>query len=60
MKGFKTNIYSIVGAAFSAASMMMDLDPCPDAAVNLRFVYEYNMEFANAFHNQVDCLRRGG
>lgn len=66
MKGFKTNIYSIVGAAFSAASMMMlssacgiineDLDPCPDAAVNLRFVYEYNMEFANAFHNQVDCL----
>jgi len=33
-----------------------DLDPCPDAAVNLRFVYEYNMEFANAFHNQVDCL----
>lgn len=70
MKGFKTNIYSIVGAAFYAASMIMlssacgiineDLDPCPDAAVNLRFVYEYNMEFANAFHNQVDCLRRGG
>ena len=33
-----------------------DLDPCPSPVLELRFVYDYNMEFANAFHNQVDCL----
>ena len=32
-----------------------DLDPCP-RGVRLRFVYDYNMEFANAFPSQVDCL----
>lgn len=32
-----------------------DLDPCPQGA-RLRFVYDYNMEFANAFPAQVDCL----
>ena len=32
-----------------------DLEPC-EQGVELRFVYDYNMEFANAFHNQVDCL----
>ncbi|MDE5868669.1 MAG: FimB/Mfa2 family fimbrial subunit, partial [Muribaculaceae bacterium] len=32
-----------------------DLEPC-EQGVQLRFVYDYNMEFANAFHNQVDCL----
>ena len=32
-----------------------DLDPCPQGA-RLRFVYDYNMEFANAFPSQVDCL----
>ncbi len=32
-----------------------DLEPC-EQGVSLRFVYDYNMEFANAFHNQVDCL----
>lgn len=31
-----------------------DLDPC--SVAELRFIYEYNMEFANAFHKQVDCL----
>lgn len=30
-----------------------DLSDCP---IELRFIYEYNMEWANAFHNQVDCL----
>lgn len=36
-----------------------DLPPCPEdlkKVIELRFVYDYNMEFANAFHNQVDCL----
>lgn len=32
-----------------------DLPPCPEG-VNLRFVFDYNMEFANAFPSQVDCL----
>ncbi len=32
-----------------------DLAPCPQG-VNLRFVYEYNMEYANEFPSQVDCL----
>lgn len=33
-----------------------DLAECPAPQLELRFVYDYNMEFANAFHNQVDCL----
>ena len=32
-----------------------DLPEC-DKGVRLRFVYDYNMEFANAFPSQVDCL----
>lgn len=32
-----------------------DLDPCPQGVV-LRFIYDYNLEFANAFPSQVDCL----
>lgn len=32
-----------------------DLQPCPQG-VRLRFVYDYNMEYANAFPSQVDCL----
>ena len=33
-----------------------DLEPCPDPQLELRFVYTYNMERANAFPSQVDCL----
>lgn len=32
-----------------------DLDPCPQG-LRIRFVYDFNMEFANAFPSQVDCL----
>lgn len=32
-----------------------DLQPCISGA-RLRFVYDWNMEFANAFPSQVDCL----
>ncbi len=55
---------SIAVVALSAATAMGlnscslindDLDPCPEGVV-LRFVYDYNMEFANAFPAQVDCL----
>lgn len=66
MRSSKRNIISrLVGAAlcvaftglaFSSCELINeDLDPCPHG-VSLRFVYEYNMENANAFHKQVDCL----
>ncbi len=45
-------------AVFTCAScdaVYDDLDPCPQG-VSLRFVYEYNMEYANAFPSKVDCL----
>jgi len=32
-----------------------DLEACPHG-VALRFVYDYNMEYANAFPKQVDCM----
>ncbi len=32
-----------------------NLDPCPHG-LTLRFVYEYNMEYANKFPSEVDCL----
>ena len=56
-------ITTIIGAILFTAPMIVslsscesiydELDPCP---VNLRFVYEYNMEYANAFPSKVDCL----
>lgn len=39
----------------SCSSVYDDLDPCP-RGVLMRFVFDYNLEFANAFPNQVDCL----
>lgn len=48
----------VAGLAFSLASCNAfneDLDPCPQG-LRLRFVYDYNMEYANAFPSQVDCL----
>lgn len=65
MKGKKSYFYSIATAVSAAAVMLLssacgiineDLDPCPGPVTKLRFVYEYNMERANAFHNQVHCL----
>ena len=32
-----------------------DLEACPHG-VSLRFVYDYNMAYANAFPKKVDCL----
>lgn len=39
----------------SCHSIHEDLQPCPQG-LRLRFVYDYNIEFANAFPSQVDCL----
>ncbi len=60
----RNNLSKIAGAAFAAVSALIlpscgmindDLPECPEGA-KLRFVYDYNMEFANAFPSQVDCL----
>lgn len=51
-------VASVAAAAIGLNSCSLindDLDPCPEGAA-LRFVYDYNMEFANAFPAQVDCL----
>ena len=45
----------IVASLSACESIYDDLEPCPHG-VSLRFVYDYNMEFANAFPRQVDCL----
>ena len=37
----------------SCDAIYEEIEQCP---VEIRFVYDYNMEWANAFHNQVDCL----
>lgn len=42
-------------ALSSCGSVFDDLDPCP-GGVRMRFVYDYNLESANAFPAQVDCL----
>ncbi len=44
------------GVAFSSCERIYDdLEPCPHG-VSLRFVYDYNMAYANAFPSSVDCL----
>ncbi len=60
-----TCISRFIGAALGIALMGIagtsceriydDLEPCPHG-VSLRFVYDYNMEFADAFPKKVDCL----
>ena len=61
----KRNIISVMGVAVLAAFLTIqsscdtvyddDLQPCPHG-VSLRFVYDYNMEYANAFPAKVDCV----
>lgn len=63
--GKMTCISRFIGAALGVALMGIagtsceriydDLEPCPHG-VSLRFVYDYNMEFADAFPKKVDCL----
>ena len=44
-----------LGATSCDGLIYDDLDPCNEG-LRLRFIYDYNMEFANAFPKQVDCL----
>ncbi|MCM1349188.1 MAG: FimB/Mfa2 family fimbrial subunit [Firmicutes bacterium] len=48
---------AVAGLMFTSCSGVIydDLDPCPEG-VRLRFVFDYNLEFANAFPSQVHCL----
>lgn len=56
---------ALIGAAIIAAPVWSltscdsviydDLDPCPDGLA-IRFIYDYNMEYANAFPSQVHSL----
>ncbi len=66
MQGRIRNMISVLtGAVLAAVSVCMafssceriydDLEPCPHG-VSLRFVYDYNMEYANSFPRKVDCL----
>ncbi len=54
-------IGAVLGAALMIAalpaceSIYEDLQPCPHG-VSLRFVYDYNMTYSNAFPREVDCL----
>ena len=54
-------IGAVLGAALMIAALPAceniyeDLQPCPHG-VSLRFVYDYNMAYANAFPREVDCL----
>lgn len=46
-----------IASMFSSCGLVReDLEPCPDYDVELRFIYDYNMNRANAFHTQVHCL----
>lgn len=66
MNGKSKHLILTIGAAIAAASMVIlstscnalyeDLPECDPSTATLRFVYDYNMERANAFHKQVDCL----
>ncbi|WP_301063308.1 FimB/Mfa2 family fimbrial subunit [uncultured Alistipes sp.] len=48
--------FASVAALFASCERIYDdLDPCPHG-VSLRFVYDYNMLYANAFPAEVDCL----
>ena len=64
IRSFSDSIKKTLSAALIAGTALAfsscdriheDLQPCPQG-VRLRFVYDYNMEFANAFPSQVDCL----
>lgn len=46
-----------MAGCFSSCELVReDLPECYEPVVELRFIYDYNMDYANAFHKQVDCL----
>lgn len=60
LQKYSSALLFFVMALFFAASTSCDLihedlEPCPQG-FRLRFVYDYNLEFADGFSKQVDCL----
>lgn len=61
MKQNKTMKRSVISCLIILAAMLTscdvydDLNPCPKG-ISLHFMYDYNMEYADAFPQQVDCL----
>ena len=57
LKKICTLTFTLIGIVFcnSCNRLHEDLDPCPQG-LRIRFIYDYNMEYANAFPSQVDCL----
>lgn len=53
--GAALSVALVIATLSACESIYDDLDPCPHG-VRLRFVYDYNMEFANAFPQSVHCL----
>lgn len=47
---------SLIGLAVSSCSFIDDDLPECASGAELRFVYDYNMEYANSFMRNVDCL----
>lgn len=45
----------MAAGAISCNTIYDDQSDCP-RGISLRFVYDYNMEFANSFHKQAHCL----
>ena len=45
----------MIPVLLASCSVYEDLDPCP-RGVSLQFVYDYNMEYADAFSAQMHCL----
>lgn len=55
-KAFIVAVASIATMTLSSCGVVFDdLEPCRGGA-EMRFVYDYNLESANAFASQVDCL----
>ena len=50
-------LFALPTAGLLSCSLVReDIAECPNPEIEIRFMYDYNMEYANAFHNQVDCL----
>lgn len=50
-----STLVALPGFLTSCDMVNEELDPCP-RGISVRFIYDYNMERANAFHSQVDCV----
>ncbi len=57
MKNMKRNIILCLTVLMTLLTSCIkeSLSPCP-RGVSMRFVFDYNMEYADAFQEQIDCL----